>query len=70
MAAITENIAPKLTAVEGAFDRIGRFFAAMRAGQAAAHELDRFYGMSDETLARQGLSRETIGRAIMERHFG
>ena len=69
MAAITEHFAPKLTAIEGAFDRIGRFFEALRAGQAAAHDLDRFAAMSDEALARRGLSRETVGRAIMERHF-
>ena len=54
MAAITEHLAPKLTAIEGAFDRIGRFFAALRAGQAAASDIDRFQGMSAEALAREG----------------
>ena len=70
MAAITEHLAPKLTAIEGAFDRIGRFFAALRAGQAAASDIDRFQGMSAEALARHGLNRETVNRAILDRHFG
>ena len=70
MASITEHFAPKMTALEGAFDKLGRFFQALRAGQAAAHDLDRYNAMSDEALARHGFDRATVSRAVMERHFG
>ena len=70
MALITENIAPKANAFEAALDRITRFFDALRAGQAAAAEFDRFAHMSDATLAAKGLDREKVSRAIMQRHFG
>lgn len=70
MALITENIAPKTTALTAALDRIGRFFDALRAGHAAASDLDRFSAMSDEALAAKGMTREGVTRAIMDRHFG
>lgn len=70
MTTITEFLAPRLTATESAFDRIGRFFDAMRAGQAAAHDYDRLSGATDAELARKGLTRETVARAVLERNFG
>ena len=70
MTSITETLAPRLTAFEHALDRFGRFFDALRAGNAAARELDRYNAMSDEALARQGLTRADVTRAVVERHFG
>lgn len=70
MALITENVVLKANAFEAALDRIVRFFEALRAGQAAAADLDRFAHMSDAALAAKGLNRETVSRAIMQRHFG
>ena len=70
MALITENFAPKTTALTAALERIGRFFEALRAGHAAASDLDRYSMMSDEALAAKGLTREGVSRAILQRHFG
>lgn len=70
MSMITEFLAPRLNATESALDRIGRFFDALRAGQAAAHEYDRLSGETDIALARKGLTRETVARAVLDRHFG
>lgn len=69
MAFITDHIAPKAHALEAALDRIGRFFDALRAGHAAAAELDRYAHLSDAALAAKGLDREKVARAIMDRHF-
>ena len=70
MALITENFAPKATALAAALDRIGRFFDALRAGQEAAADFDRYAHLSDAALAAKGLNRETVSRAILQRHFG
>ncbi|MFK7945505.1 MAG: hypothetical protein AB8B85_21710 [Paracoccaceae bacterium] len=70
MALVTENFAPNTNAITAFADRVVRFFDALRAGQAAAADFERFSYMSDEALASKGLSRETVSRAIMERHFG
>lgn len=70
MALITENFTTKANVLEAALDRIARFFDALRAGQAAAAEFDRYAHMSDTALAAKGLDRETVSRAIMQRHFG
>lgn len=70
MASITEITTPKLSAVESALDRIAHFFEALRAGQAAAADYERLSGQSTEALARKGLTREGVARAVLERNFG
>lgn len=70
MANMIDTVAPRLTAIERAFDKLGRFFTAMQAGNAAARDLDTYNTMSDVELARHGLSRSNVTRAIVERHFG
>lgn len=70
MSMMTDYAAPRLNAIEQAFDRIGRFFAAMQAGNAAARDLDSYNAMSDDQLARHGMTRADVTRAIVQRHFG
>lgn len=70
MALITDIATPKLTALESALDRMAHFFEALRAGNAAAADYERMAGMSDEALARRGLTRHEVSRTILERHFG
>ena len=69
MAHIAETFAPRFTAIEAAFDRIGRFFETLRAAQNAAVEFDRLSAMSDQALATKGYDRSTVTRAILDRHF-
>lgn len=48
---------------------LGRLVSAMAAGSRAASDWERLSRMSDSQLARQGLTREAIGRRVFERHF-
>ena len=48
---------------------IARFFRALGAAYAAGREFERLDGRTDAQLARDGLSRETLSRAIFDRHF-
>ena len=42
---------------------------AISAGSRAAAEFKRLDRMNDAQLAREGLTRDEIGRAVFERHF-
>lgn len=42
---------------------------SVAAGARAASEFKRLDRMNDAQLAREGLTREEIGRAVFQRHF-
>lgn len=49
---------------------ISRAVAAITAGARASHDWRRMNALTDAALAREGLTRENIARAVLERHFG
>ena len=50
------------------FRGVGRFFVSLRGAAIAAAEVESLSHLSDEALARRGLSRHEIARAAM-RHL-
>ncbi len=70
MAMMTDTNAPATLPSLSLGTRIAAFFGALAAGSAAARDFERMQGQSDEALARKGLTRQTVARAVMERHFG
>lgn len=51
-------------------NRVGDFFATLQAGYAAARDFQHLEHMSDDALARKGLTRPDAMRRVMERNFG
>ncbi|MEM6624843.1 MAG: DUF1127 domain-containing protein [Pseudomonadota bacterium] len=72
MATVTANHTPtrRDARAPDVFARIGEFFAALRAGYAAAREYEALQHLSDDALARKGLTRPDAMRRVMERNFG
>lgn len=72
MADMTTNPIPSVRASDrpDVLTRIGNFFAALRGGYAAARDFEHLEHMSDEALARKGLTRSDAMRRLMERNFG
>lgn len=50
-------------------DNLRKFALAISAGSRAASEYKRLDRMTNAQLAREGLTREEIGRAVFQRHF-
>ena len=47
----------------------GRLWRALAAAHAAGRDYERLAGRTDAALAREGLTREGVARAIFEKHF-
>ncbi len=50
-------------------ETVSRAVAAIAAGARATQDWRRMSAMSDSALARSGLAREQVARAVMERNF-
>jgi hypothetical protein len=50
-----------------AVNSVVHFFGLLQNASVAAQEYDRLASMSDETLAAKGLSRDDIGRIVVDR---
>ena len=48
---------------------VSRALAAIATGARAADDWRRMNALSDAALARQGITREQIARAVLERNF-
>ena len=57
------------SALEHFGGEIRRFFEAMAAGTQASRDYTRLSQASDLALEREGLARDGIAGAVMERHF-
>lgn len=58
-----------LPVVAGLEDILQGFLSACSAGTRAAHDWERLNAMPDSELARRGLTRGELGRAVFERNF-
>jgi hypothetical protein len=51
----------------GMLERVGEILSICRQAAGAAHDYERFKRMSDAELARRGLKRSELPRAILDR---
>lgn len=69
MTTLTQTLAATDLPGTGLLTGFGRFVRAFGSAQAAARDYARLSGRSDAALARDGLTRETLARAVFETHF-
>ena len=69
----TQTIKTPFVALTAALEQLvrefGRALSAMAAGSRAAGDYRRLTTHTDAALAREGLSREAIARAVQQRNF-
>ena len=68
--ATISNVAGLASGIESLGEELRRAFAAVVAGARASRDYERLSRATDATLARQGLTRDGIARAVLERHLG